>query len=84
MLFGLASIVDQSTADSTLVDPIVTNAAQEIADTTPQPVAVAGTTQASQPTSPTTASPSNVWLIVGLAGAVGLWWYSTNKRKLTL
>jgi hypothetical protein len=83
MLYGLAGQVDMSTADWTLVDPIVTDAAAEIAATTPavEPSGLpasptAGTAGATQQA----AGAPNTWPILALGMAVGAWYWWHHGR----
>jgi hypothetical protein len=70
MMFGLRAITDMDSGLS--VDPIVSNAAAEIAATSGTPVAVATPAPATSDTMPL--------LLLAAAGVAAYWWYSKKHK----
>lgn len=80
MLFGLASVVDMSNSNSTLIDPIVLQDRAEKAQAQSQAAALAS--QQAQQKASETASQKNVALMFGTVSAAGLlWWFNKNHGK---
>lgn len=71
MVFGLASVVDMSTAGSTLIDPIVLQARADEA------AAIAA--QQAQQTKGKTTTPS--FALIGLLAVGGWYWWKSKGAK---
>lgn len=78
MVFGLASVVDMSNSDSTLVDPIVLQDRADKLQAQSQAAALASQ-QAQQKTQQAADSHNTAILTILIGGAGLLWWMHRNK-----
>jgi hypothetical protein len=72
MLYGLASVVDYSTANSTLVDPIV------VADRAEKAAALAA--QQAQQAAAHSQGSFGGWAVILAGVAVAGWWYVKGRK----